>query len=211
MLKKWFFQLMYKNIIKPFFDFVSAILIFAILLPVFLIITFILIFVNRDSPFFKQERPGKNKEVFTLIKFKTMTDEKDPYGKLLPDAKRLTTFGKFVRSTSLDELPQLINVIKGDMSLVGPRPLLMRYLDRYNTRQARRHEVKPGITGLAQVKGRNAIPWEERLEWDVKYVEHISFWLDLKILGKTFLKVIKREGISAPGQATMKEFEGDNR
>lgn len=202
---------MYKNIIKPFFDFVSAILIFAILLPVFLIITFILIFVNRDSPFFKQERPGKNKEVFTLIKFKTMTDEKDPYGKLLPDAKRLTTFGKFVRSTSLDELPQLINVIKGDMSLVGPRPLLMRYLDRYNTRQARRHEVKPGITGLAQVKGRNAIPWEERLEWDVKYVEHISFWLDLKILGKTFLKVIKREGISAPGQATMKEFEGDNR
>lgn len=170
----------------------------------------ILLFSNKGNPFFTQLRPGKKGRLFRLIKFKTMTDERDEEGRLQPDDIRLTPVGKWIRSTSLDELPQLINVIKGDMSLVGPRPLLKKYLPRYTERQARRHEVKPGITGLAQIKGRNAITWEERFEWDVQYVETMSFALDMKILWQTFIKVLRREGISASGQATMPEFKGDN-
>ncbi len=158
--------------------------------------------------FFRQGRPGKNEKLFEMIKFRTMANSCDVQGKLLPDTLRLSPFGKFLRSTSLDELPELLNVLKGDMSLVGPRPLLARYLDRYSPRQRRRHEVRPGITGLAQVKGRNALSWEEKFEWDLRYVESQSLWLDLKILLITLKTVVVREGISAHGEATMSEFQG---
>ncbi len=157
---------------------------------------------------FRQQRPGLHGKPFTLYKFRTMTDARDAQGNLLPDAERLTTFGRFLRSTSLDELPELWNVLRGDMSLVGPRPLLMQYLDRYTPEQARRHEVKPGITGWAQVNGRNAITWEQKFALDVWYVDHVSLWLDLKIIALTVWKILKREGISQPGQATAEEFMG---
>ena len=156
--------------------------------------------------FFKQQRPGQGGILFTMWKFRSMTDERDSRGSLLPDARRLTPFGHWLRASSLDEFPELLNVLKGDMSLVGPRPLLPQYLDRYNSRQARRHEVAPGITGWAQVNGRNAVSWEERLEMDVWYVENRSLWLDLKILAATATKVFARDGISSPGEATMPEF-----
>jgi sugar transferase EpsL len=163
--------------------------------------------IKLGSPvFFRQKRPGKNAQIFEMIKFRTMTDARDPGGQLLPDAVRLTRFGKFMRSASLDELPELLNVLRGDMSLVGPRPLMVQYLPRYTARQARRHEVTPGITGLAQVKGRNALSWEEKFAWDVRYVETWSLWLDLKILLLTVKTVFVREGISAQGDATMPEF-----
>lgn len=169
----------------------------------------LLVRLKLGSPvFFRQKRPGKDAKIFEMVKFRTMTDARDAEGKLLPDAVRLTRFGKFLRSTSLDELPELLNVLKGDMSLVGPRPLLVQYLERYSPRQMRRHEVPPGITGLAQVKGRNAISWEEKFEWDVRYVEQHSLWLDLKILALTLKTVFVREGISAKGDATMPEFRG---
>lgn len=200
----------YKNFIKPFFDFVIALIAFTILLPIFILIIVLLFFANKGKPFFTQLRPGKNEVIFRLIKFKTMTDKKDTDGNLLPDAKRLTAVGKFVRRTSLDEIPQLINVIKGDMSLIGPRPLLVAYLPLYNHVQKRRHEVKPGITGWAQVNGRNAISWKKKFEYDVWYVDNVSFKLDMKIIFKTIQKVIVGEGISQEGQATMKPFAGDN-
>jgi sugar transferase EpsL len=155
---------------------------------------------------FQQKRPGLNGNPFGLLKFRSMNEDRDERGNLFPDEKRLTNLGRFLRSTSLDELPELFNVLKGDVSLVGPRPLLMQYLERYTPEQARRHEVKPGITGWAQVNGRNAITWEEKFKLDIWYVDHVSFWLDLKIIAVTIWKIIKREGISQPGQATAKEF-----
>jgi lipopolysaccharide/colanic/teichoic acid biosynthesis glycosyltransferase len=172
----------------------------------------LLVRVKLGAPvFFRQQRPGLHGKPFRMVKFRTMTDARDAQGALLPDAERLTRFGKFLRATSLDELPELWNVVAGEMSLVGPRPLLMQYLDRYTPEQARRHEVRPGVTGWAQVNGRNAISWEQKFAYDVWYVDNLSFWLDLKILGLTVRKIIVREGISQAGQATMEEFMGDNR
>jgi lipopolysaccharide/colanic/teichoic acid biosynthesis glycosyltransferase len=197
----------YQSFIKPLLDFILSLAGFVLLLPLFLIVSLFLMIANRGTPFFTQRRPGLQGRVFTLIKFKTMTDEKDADGNLLPDKDRLTRVGKIVRSTSLDELPQLLNVIKGDMSLVGPRPLLIRYLERYTPEQARRHEVKPGITGWAQVNGRNALSWEEKFQYDVEYVEKISFLFDLHILIRTLVKVVHREGISSEAAATMEEFK----
>lgn len=182
---------------------------FIFLLPIFLIVTIFLYFANEGKPFFSQVRPGKNEKLFKIIKFKTMNDKKDSNGNLLSDAERLTSVGKFVRKTSLDEIPQLINVIKGDMSLIGPRPLLVQYLPLYNEEQKKRHQVKPGITGWAQVNGRNAISWESKFEYDVWYVNHLSFVLDLKILFLTIKKVIISEGISANGEATTNYFKGN--
>lgn len=179
-----------------------------ILLPL-LALSAIAIYLRMGSPiFFTQPRPGKHDHIFTFYKFRTMTDARDADGNLLPDEQRLTAFGQFIRETSLDELPQLWNVLKGDMSLVGPRPLLVKYLDRYTPEQARRHAVKPGITGLAQINGRNALTWEERFKLDVWYVDHWSLWLDLKILWLTVWKVLRREGISQEGYATCEEFKG---
>ncbi|HVS54043.1 MAG TPA: sugar transferase [Opitutaceae bacterium] len=167
----------------------------------------LLVRLKLGSPvFFRQRRPGKDARIFEMVKFRTMTDAHDATGQLLPDAVRLTPFGRWLRGTSLDELPELWNVLRGDMSLVGPRPLLVQYLERYNPRQARRHEVRPGITGLAQVMGRNALSWAEKFEWDVRYVEQRSLWLDVKILALTVRSVLFRHGISAPGDATMPEF-----
>lgn len=199
---------MYKTLIKPLLDFIAALVGLLLLSPIFLVVTIALLFANKGKPFFLQQRPGKNERIFSIIKFKTMNDRRDAHGNLLPDADRLTAIGKIVRKTSLDELPQLINVLMGDMSLVGPRPLLPDYLHLYNDFQRRRHEVKPGITGWAQVNGRNAISWQQKFEYDVWYVEHQSFWLDLKILLKTFLKVVKREGINAADAATIEPFNG---
>ena len=164
---------------------------------------------TRGPVFFRQQRPGLHGKPFTILKFKTMNDARGPDGQLLPDAERLTRVGRWIRSTSVDELPQLLNVLRGDMSLVGPRPLLMRYLERYDARQARRHDVKPGITGLAQVRGRNALSWNEKFELDVQYVEQWSLWLDAKILAETVRTVVRRDGISSGGHATMPEFMGN--
>lgn len=199
---------MYLKIVKPILDFILAVIGFIILLPVFLLVTVLLFFANEGKPFFIQRRPGKNCKVFSIIKFKTMNDKKDATGKLLHDSERLTAVGKFVRKTSLDEIPQLLNVIKGDMSLIGPRPLLTDYVHLYNAFQNRRHEMKPGITGWAQVNGRNAISWDKRFELDVYYVEHVSFTLDLKILFLTAKKVVISEGINAENAATIEPFEG---
>ena len=201
---------MYKNFIKPAIDFVLALVGFLFLSPVFVLVTIGLFFANDGKPFFFQLRPGKNGKIFKIIKFKTMTDKKDENGNLLPDADRLTKIGSFVRKTSLDEIPQLLNVIKGDMSLVGPRPLLPKYLELYNDFQRRRNEVKPGITGWVQVNGRNSISWEKKFEYDVWYVDNVSFLLDIKILIMTVLKVVKSEGINEQGQATSNEFKGNN-
>ena len=192
-------------------DFCIVLSVLLVIWPILLIITLWLHFANKGAgTFFTQERPGKNGKIFKVIKFKTMTDERDVNGKLLPDADRLTKVGKFVRSTSIDELPQLINVLKGDMALIGPRPLLPQYLPLYNKEQARRHEVRPGITGWAQVNGRNAISWSKKFELDVWYVDHCSFCLDLKIIFLTIKKVFIREGISQEGQATIEPFNGNN-
>lgn len=199
---------MYEKYIKRIIDFIISVIVLLITTPIIILVAIILCISGKNIPFFIQPRPGKNSKIFNLIKFKTMTDERDIDGKLLPDAKRLTKAGKLIRSLSLDELPQLVNVVKGDMSLVGPRPLLPDYLQLYNNRQARRHEVRPGITGWAQVNGRNALSWSARLEMDAWYVENLSFKLDMKILFLTILKVIKREGISSSGTATMERFKG---
>lgn len=201
---------MYKKTIKPIVDVTSAAIGFIVLLPVFLLVTILLFFANQGKPFFIQRRPGKKGKVFSIIKFKTMNDKKGPDGKLLHDSERLTPIGRFVRKTSLDEIPQLINVLKGEMSIVGPRPLLTDYVHLYNDFQNRRHEVKPGITGWAQVNGRNAISWDEKFAFDVWYVDHCSFLTDLKIIGMTFLKVIKKEGINAADAATIEPFTGYN-
>lgn len=193
---------MYNVLLKRLLDFTLSLLGFILLLPVFLVIWFLLLFYNKGAgAFFTQERPGKNAEIFKVIKFKTMTDEKDERGDLLPDNKRLTKVGKFIRSTSLDELPQLLNILKGDMSLIGPRPLLPIYLDYYTKEELLRHSVKPGVTGLAQVSGRNNIPWDERLKLDVFYVRNISFVLDFKIFLLTFKNVLSRKDIVViPGE-----------
>lgn len=202
---------MYKHFFKRLFDFIIVLTTLMIIWPFILLITIWLHFANKGSgAFFTQDRPGKNGKIFKIIKFKTMTDERDLEGNLLPDAKRLTKVGKFVRSTSIDELPQLINVLKGDMALIGPRPLLPQYLPLYSKEQARRHEVRPGITGWAQANGRNAISWSRKFELDVWYVDHCSLWLDVKIILITIKKVFIREGISQEGQATMEPFNGNN-
>ena len=198
----------YSKIVKPIADFWSALIFLVILSPMILLIIFLLAIVNRGRIFFFQQRPGLNSLPFKIIKFKTMRDAFSENGNPLPDELRLTKIGKFIRSASIDELLQLINVLKGDMSLVGPRPLLMQYLERYSAEQARRHEVKPGITGWAQVNGRNAISWEEKFRLDVEYVDKQSFCLDCKILWMTFLNVIQRKNISAKGHATMDEYRG---
>ena len=200
---------MYRGFIKPFLDKIFALFLIILFLPIMLIVS-ILVYIWDGKPiFFTQERPGYKGKIFKIYKFRTMTNEKDENGKLLPDEKRLKGIGKFIRSTSLDELPQLFNVLKGDMSFVGPRPLLVKYLPLYNDRQKKRHNVLPGITGWAQVNGRNAISWEQKFEYDVWYVEYISFLLDIKILWLTFLKVIKRDGVNSDTHATMEEFKGN--
>ena len=202
---------MYKAFIKRALDFSIVFVALLIIWPILLLITIWLHFANKGAgAFFFQERPGKGGKIFKVIKFKTMTDERDAYGNLLPDADRLTNVGRFVRSTSIDELPQLINVLKGDMALIGPRPLLPQYLPLYSKEQARRHEFRPGITGWAQVNGRNAISWTKKFELDVWYVDHCSFLLDLQIFFLTIKKVFIREGISQEGQATMEFFNGHN-
>jgi sugar transferase EpsL len=194
--------------IKRVFDLILTIPALIVLSP-FLVVLATLVAILMGSPvLFRQKRPGWQGQPFWLLKFRTMTDSRDESGLLLPDALRLTSFGHFLRGTSLDELPELFNVLKGDMSLIGPRPLLMQYLDRYTPEQARRHEVWPGITGWAQVNGRNAISWEEKFILDVWYVDNRSIWLDIKIMGKTIWKILKREGINQLGQATMEQFKG---
>lgn len=201
---------MYKYKLKRLIDFGLALIFLIILSPLFLIVFISLYIANKGKVFFFQHRPGLNERVFNIIKFKTMNDNKDSYGNLLPDSKRLTQVGAFVRKTSLDEIPQLINVLIGDMSLIGPRPLLVSYLSLYNDTQKRRHEVKPGITGWAQINGRNAISWQQKFDYDVWYVDNLSFLLDVKIFFLTIKKVFVREGISADGHATIETFTGND-
>jgi len=202
---------LYRDCFKRTLDFCLTLFALVILSPLLLLIVIWLHFANKGAGvFFTQERPGKGGKIFKVIKFKTMTDERDADGNLLPDEQRLTKVGRFVRSTSIDELPQLINVLKGDMALIGPRPLLVQYLPLYNKEQARRHEVRPGITGWAQCHGRNAISWSKKFELDVWYVDHCSFLLDLKIILLTIKKVLVREGISSETSATMEPFTGNN-
>lgn len=202
---------MYRNFFKRVLDFIVVICVLMVIWPLLVIVTIWLYIVNKNTgAFFFQERPGKDGKIFKVLKFKSMTDERDEHGKLLPDAKRITTVGKFVRSTSIDELPQLINVLKGEMSLVGPRPLLVEYLSLYSEYQARRHDVRPGITGWAQCMGRNAIAWNEKFEMDVWYVDHCSFLLDLKILFLTVRKVFKKQDIYSDNQNQIGPFNGKN-
>ncbi|HUZ59644.1 MAG TPA: sugar transferase [Hanamia sp.] len=201
--------MVYGNFLKPLFDFIISLIAFIILLPVFFIVIVILLIANNGKPFFLQKRPGLRGKIFKVIKFKTMNDNKDANGNFLPDSKRLTAAGKLIRKTSLDEIPQLLNVIKGDMSLIGPRPLLVEYLPLYNDFQKMRHEVKPGITGWAQVNGRNAISWEQKFEYDVWYVNNLSFTLDAKIFFLTLKKIFKAEGISSETSHTMEKFIGN--
>lgn len=202
---------MYKQFFKRFFDFWISLIALICISPILLVVTIWLHFANKGAgAFFFQERPGKDAKIFKVIKFKTMTDERDENGELLPDEERLTRVGKFVRSTSIDELPQLINVLKGDMALIGPRPLLVKYLPRYSSEQMRRHEVRPGISGWAQCHGRNAISWTEKFKLDVWYVDHVSLWTDIQVIWITVMKVLKRADINEAGQATMEEFNGHN-
>lgn len=199
---------MYRKVLKRWFDFILSLFAIVILSPVFLVLS-VLIKRKLGKPvLFKQERPGKDERIFIMYKFRTMTNARDKKGNLLSDEKRLTSFGKKLRSTSLDELPELINILKGDMSIVGPRPLLVKYLPLYNDKQKKRHKVRPGITGLAQVHGRNAINWEQKFDWDIKYVENITFWGDVKIILDTVKTVLRREGISSRDSVTMEEFRG---
>ncbi|MFV0530332.1 MAG: sugar transferase [Flavobacteriales bacterium] len=200
---------MYKNYIKRWIDFIVALMGLIILSPIFVMVTLFLYFSNQGKPFFFQKRPGLNEKIFSIVKFKTMSDKKDEKGNLLPDADRLSKIGRIVRKASLDEIPQLINVLKGDMSLIGPRPLLIQYLPLYNVEQRRRHEIRPGITGWAQVNGRNTLSWKKKFELDVWYVEHISFILDVKILLMTIKKVFKTEGINSNSSPTMETFKGN--
>lgn len=202
---------LYKSIFKRFLDFWISLIVLIIISPILLVVTVWLHFANKGAgAFFFQERPGKDGKIFKVIKYKTMTDERDSDGNLLPDEVRLTKVGKFVRSTSIDELPQLINVLKGDMALIGPRPLLVQYLPLYSPEQARRHEVRPGISGWAQCHGRNAISWTEKFKLDVWYVDHVTLMTDLKVIWITIMKVLKRDGISQVGNATMEAFNGKN-
>ena len=201
---------MYKNFFKPLCDKVLALVLLLVLSPVILGVMLLLAIANRGKVFFTQERPGKNEKIFKVIKFKTMNDRKDTEGNLLPDAERLTAVGRFVRSTSIDELPQIFNVLKGDMSFIGPRPLLVQYLPLYSAEQRRRHEVTPGISGWAQVNGRNAISWTRKFELDVWYVDHISLATDLKVFWLTIYNILRRKDINQEGQATMEVFNGNN-
>ena len=202
---------MYRKYLKRWLDFVIVFCVLAVIWPILLLVTLWLHFANKGAgAFFTQERPGRNGKILKVIKFKTMTDERDADGNLLPDAERLTPVGRFVRSTSIDELPQLINVLKGDMALIGPRPLLVKYLPLYSKEQARRHEVRPGITGWAQCHGRNSISWTEKFKLDVWYVDHCSLITDIKVIFITIKKVLLRDGISQEGQATMEPFNGNN-
>ena len=201
---------MYKNFFKPLLDKLLSLLLIIIFLPVMIVVAIAIYIWDGRPIIFTQDRPGYKGKIFKIYKFRTMTNEKDENGNLLPDEKRLKGLGKFIRSVSLDELPQLFNVLKGDMSFIGPRPLLVEYLPLYNDKQKKRHDVKPGITGWAQVNGRNAISWQEKFEYDVWYVEHLSFLLDMKIFWLTFLKVIKREGVSSDTHATMEKFKGNS-
>ncbi len=201
---------MYKNYLKRFFDFGAALLILSLIFPVLILLFLVLYYNNKSSALFFQQRPGLNQKPFDIIKFKTMTDERDMNGNLLPDAQRITRIGNLVRKLSLDELPQLVNVLKGDMSLVGPRPLLYKYMPLYSPEQLRRHEVRPGMTGWAQVNGRNTISWTKKFEYDVYYVDHVSFLVDLKILWITFIKVIARDGVNQTEARPMNPFTGNN-
>ena len=201
---------MYKHFFKRLLDIILAVLGLVVILPLFLIVTSLLLFANNGKPFYFQKRPGKDARIFKLFKFKTMNDKRDENGQLLPPASRITGIGRFLRASSLDEIPQLWNVLKGDMSLIGPRPLLVEYLSHYSDFQKRRHEVRPGITGWAQVNGRNAISWTKKFEYDVWYVDNVSFLLDLKILWLTVVKVIKKEGVNASAEVTMEPFNGKN-
>ena len=201
---------MYKSFFKRLLDFAAAALGILLLSPVLIIVTIGLFVANQGKPFFVQKRPGLHGEIFSILKFKTMTDQKDATGNLLPDSERLTAIGAFVRKTSLDEIPQLFNVLTGNMSLIGPRPLLPQYIPLYNAFQQRRHSVRPGITGWAQVNGRNAISWTQKFEYDVWYTQNISLLLDIKILVLTLKKVVVREGISQEGEVTMDAFKGSN-
>lgn len=200
----------YAAIIKPVLDFVVALIMFLILSPLFIVVTILLAIANNGKPFFFQRRPGKNGHLFRVIKYKTMNDRRDKNGELLPDAQRLTPIGRWVRRSSVDEVPQLLNVLKGDMSIIGPRPLLEEYLPLYNEEQRKRHNVRPGITGWAQVNGRNAISWPQKFAYDVWYVNNVSFAVDLKILLMTFRNVARSEGISSETSATMEKFKGNN-
>ncbi len=202
---------MYKRLFKRFIDFLASLIAFLLAIPFLIPVAIFLFFANHGKIFFIQRRPGLNGKIFSIIKFKTMNDKRNKDGELLPDEKRLTTVGKFVRKTSFDELPQLINVIKGDMSLIGPRPLLVDYLALYNDEQRIRHNVRPGITGWAQVNGRNAISWEQKFEFDIWYVKHLSFSLDVKIFKLTIKKIFKSDGINAAGEATMTRFSGSQK
>lgn len=202
---------MYKSFIKRVLSFIIALVALICIGWLIILVAIFLHFANKGAgAFFTQERPGKDGRIYKVIKFKTMTDERDADGKLLPDAQRLTKIGKIVRSLSIDELPQLINILKGDMSFIGPRPLLVKYLPLYSPEQMRRHEVRPGISGWAQVNGRNTITFTKQFEYDVYYVDHLTFWLDVKIFFMTIIKVLKREGISEEGQATRESFNGTN-
>jgi undecaprenyl phosphate N,N'-diacetylbacillosamine 1-phosphate transferase len=200
---------MYRSIVKSILDKFVSFMLLIIVSPIIVLITFVLTIFNKGTPFFMQERTGKDRKIFKILKLKTMSDHRDAYGKLLPDRDRLTSLGRLIRSTSLDELPQLINVLKGDMSLVGPRPLPVKYLSLYNLHQNRRHEVKPGITGWAQINGRNAVSWQDRFNLDVWYVDNISFKLDIKILWLTLIKTFRKEDINSPDATTMKPFTGN--
>lgn len=203
-------QKLYINLVKPLGDFSVAFIVFTVFSPLFIVLVILLAIANSGKPFFFQPRPGKREKIFKVIKFKTMNDKKDKDGNLLSDAERLTPVGAFIRKTSLDELPQMLNVIKGDMSIVGPRPLLVEYLPLYNDTQKHRHDVKPGITGWAQTNGRNAIGWKQKFEYDIWYVQNISFALDFKILLRTVMKVFKSEGISSDTSVTMEKFKGES-
>ena len=199
----------YAKYIKRLLDIILSFLALMFLSPIILFFTIMGTLKMRGNPFFLQKRPGQGEKIFSLIKFRTMTNQTDPHGKLLPDACRLTVYGKFLRSTSIDELPELINILKGDMSIIGPRPLLIKYLPLYNEYQRHRHDVRPGLTGYAQVHGRNAVSWQKKFEMDVEYVRHITFVGDMKILFETVFKVIKRDGISSGTSVTMEEFKGN--
>ena len=202
---------MYKHFIKRFLDFWISFIVLIIISPILIVVAIWLHFANKGAGvFFYQERPGKDSKIFKVIKYKTMTDEKDDTGNLLPDAQRLTKVGRFVRSTSIDELPQLINVLRGDMALIGPRPLLVKYLPLYSEEQMRRHEVRPGISGWAQCHGRNTISWTEKFKLDVWYVDHCTLWTDIQVIWITIMKVLKRSDINEAGQATMEPFNGHN-
>ena len=202
---------MYAKCIKRLLDFLLSLIAIVVLSPVLVILTLVGAVKMNGNPFFTQDRPGLHEKIFKLIKFRTMTNEKDEHGELLPDEKRLIPYGKFLRSTSLDELPELFNILAGHMAIIGPRPLLVRYLPRYNAEQHRRHEVRPGLTGYAQAHGRNAISWDEKFRMDLWYVDHLSFKVDFRIFVDTILSVLKREGISAADDATMPEFMGNER